>query len=77
MSQIYSKDSFDRFGDDLMEVLLNYLSIEQNFKYESVSNQWQRLVFNKQNHLTIVDQLIMTLCLVIGIGYNYDFEKYR
>jgi len=48
MSQIYSKDSFDRFGDDLMEVLLSYLSIEQKIKFECLSKQCQRVVFNKQ-----------------------------
>src|ERR1700727_1481575 len=53
MSQIYSKDSFDRFGDDLCEVLLSYLSFSHRFRYECLSKQWQRFVFNTQTELYI------------------------
>ncbi|CAG2170348.1 unnamed protein product [Oppiella nova] len=47
MSQIYSKDSLDRFGDDLCEILLSYLSFEGRFRYECLSKQWQRVVYYK------------------------------
>ena len=53
MPQIYSKQSFERFGDDLTEVLLSYISFEDSFHYKCVSKQWKRLVFNKQNKLII------------------------
>src|SRR5882757_373667 len=53
MSLIYAKDSFDRFGDDLMEVLLSFIPFEDTFQYKCVSKQWKRLVFNKQNKLII------------------------
>ncbi|CAG2164372.1 unnamed protein product [Oppiella nova] len=39
------KVSLDRFGDDLCEVLLSYLSIKDRFRYECVSKQWQRLIY--------------------------------
>ncbi|CAG2115582.1 unnamed protein product [Medioppia subpectinata] len=38
------KDSFDRFGDDLCEELLSYLSFEDRFRWECVSKQWQRVL---------------------------------
>jgi hypothetical protein len=47
----YYFDSFDRFGDDLCQLLLSYLSISHKIRFECVSKQWQRLVFNKQNKI--------------------------
>ncbi|CAG2103464.1 unnamed protein product [Medioppia subpectinata] len=43
--KIYAKNSMDRFGDDLCELLLSYLSLEDRFRYECVSKQFQRTVF--------------------------------
>src|ERR1700743_854840 len=48
MSKMYSKDSFDRFGDDLCQYLLSFLSFEDTFRCECVSKQFKRLVFNTQ-----------------------------
>src|SRR5882757_1131711 len=53
MSIIYAKDSFDRFGDDLIELVLSYIPFEDSFQYKCVSKQWKRLVFNKQNKLIL------------------------
>ncbi|CAG2107734.1 unnamed protein product [Medioppia subpectinata] len=39
----YSKDSFDRFGDDLCEELLSFLTFEDRFRCECLSKQWRRL----------------------------------
>jgi hypothetical protein len=44
----FNFDSFERFGDDLCQLLLSYLSINDKIKFESISKQWQRLVFNQQ-----------------------------
>ena len=44
----YSRDSFDRFGDDLTELILSFMSLENKIKLECVAKQWQRFVFNKQ-----------------------------
>ncbi|CAG2167682.1 unnamed protein product, partial [Oppiella nova] len=57
MSQIYAKDSLDRFGDDLCQHLLSYLSFEDRFRYECLSKQWQRCVYETQTRLTITRKL--------------------
>lgn len=44
----FSADSFDRFGDDLCELLLSYLSFNDKIRLECVSKQWKRLVYSKQ-----------------------------
>jgi len=49
----YSRDSFDRFGDDLCELILSELLLIDKFRYESVCKQWQRLIFNKHHKLII------------------------
>ncbi len=43
----YKYDSFDRFGDDLCELLLSFLSFDCKTR---VSKQWKRLVFNKHKN---------------------------
>ena len=45
---VYLKNSFDRLGDDLTELILQYLTFEDKVRLECVSKQWRRLVFNKQ-----------------------------
>ena len=47
------KYSFDRIDDDLCEVLLSYLSLEQKFRFECVSKQFKRCVYQRQNQLKI------------------------
>ena len=44
----YRKDSFDRFGDDLTELILSFLWFEDKIRLECVSKQWKRCVFQKQ-----------------------------
>ena len=46
--KVYAKNSFDRFGDNLTELILQYLTFEDKVRLECVSKQWRRLVFNKQ-----------------------------
>ncbi|CAG2103797.1 unnamed protein product [Medioppia subpectinata] len=46
----------DRFGDDLCQELLSYLSLEDKFRFECISKQWQRLVFGRQTDLTFVSK---------------------
>ncbi|CAG2104463.1 unnamed protein product [Medioppia subpectinata] len=41
--QMYAKDSLDRFGDDMFGILLSYLSLEDRFRCECVSKQFQRI----------------------------------
>ncbi|CAG2178214.1 unnamed protein product, partial [Oppiella nova] len=49
----YPKDSLDRYGDDLCGVILSYLSLEECFRFECVSKQWQRSVFKRQNYVNV------------------------
>ena len=58
--KVYVKNSFDRFGDDLTELILQYLTFVDKIRLECVSKQWQRLVFNKQ--------------IVIELSYNRFFN---
>ena len=52
----YRRDSFeDRVCDDLCEVLLQFLPIEDKFKFECVSKLFQRNVFQKQEILYLID----------------------
>ena len=53
--KVYAKNSFDRFGDDLTEEVLQYLTLEDKIRLECVSKQWQRYVFRKQSVIEIVD----------------------
>ena len=46
--KVYSKDSFNRFGDDLTKEIFQYLTLEDKIRLECVSKQWQRCVYNKQ-----------------------------
>ena len=48
------KDSFsDRFCDDFTEVIISFLPIDGKLRFESVSKQFQSLIFNKQYVLNI------------------------
>ena len=38
----------DRFGDDLTEKILQYLTFEDKIRLECVSKQWQRCVYQRQ-----------------------------
>ena len=46
--KVYPKDSFDRFGDDLNELILSYLGFEDKIRLECLSKQWKRCVFQKE-----------------------------
>ncbi|CAG2102898.1 unnamed protein product [Medioppia subpectinata] len=60
-SQIYAKDSLDRFGDDFCALLLSYLSLEDRFRLECVSKQFQRTVFESVVDITFSDEFIKRL----------------
>ncbi|CAG2113939.1 unnamed protein product [Medioppia subpectinata] len=56
--KIYAKNSMDRFGDDLCQLLLSYLSLEDCFQYECVSKQFQRTVFESVDCIEIYNELV-------------------
>ena len=48
------RNSFeDRFCDDLSEVILQFLPLKDKFRFECVSKQFQRTVFQKEYHLDL------------------------
>lgn len=51
----YPRDSFDRFGSDLSELILSYLPLNDKFKYESICGHWRSHVFNSQTILYVTD----------------------
>ena len=48
---MFAKNSLDRFGDDLLELLLSYIPLDDSFRFSCVSKQWRRLIFNKHTVL--------------------------
>ncbi|CAG2173256.1 unnamed protein product [Oppiella nova] len=65
------KDSLDRFGDDLCEVLLSFLSLEDRFRCECVSKQWQRVVYETQT------DLIISGCDIDPIPANISHKRFE
>src|ERR1700728_3934119 len=51
--ETYSSSSFDRFGDDMCELVLSYLSLSDKVRVECVSQQFRRCVYQKQYDFTI------------------------
>jgi len=52
-NQWQSKMSFSRFGDELSELILDYLAIEEKFRFECLSKQIQKSVFQRHKVLRI------------------------
>ncbi|CAG2169101.1 unnamed protein product, partial [Oppiella nova] len=62
----FSKDSFDRFGDDLCRLLLSYLPFEEHFRRECLSKQFQRCLHISLDVLTITDTLFAKILAKSG-----------
>ena len=75
LSEIYGKNSFDRFGDDLSEVLLNYLSFEDKIGLECVSKQFQRHICSNQTELVLNQKLFQGLYNSIDLKALESFLK--
>ena len=59
----YSRDSFDRFGDDLTELILSFMSFEDKTRLQFVCRQWQRCIFEKTSEVRIVkESKLMKIC---------------
>ncbi|CAG2116020.1 unnamed protein product, partial [Medioppia subpectinata] len=56
--QMYAKNSMDRFGDDMCALILSYITFEDRFRYECVSKQFQRTVFESVVDIHIYNRLI-------------------
>jgi hypothetical protein len=82
----YFVNSFDRFGDDLCELLLNYLPVIDKIRLECVSKQWKSLIFNRQQSLQISSNglfnsvLVKTFNETIQVPNNVNkslFKKFK
>ena len=73
----HRRDSFDRFGDDLVEEILKYLSSRQRIAGECVAKQWQRIVFRGETDLKIYayNEHNIIYCFNKSI-YNTNYTKY-
>jgi hypothetical protein len=78
------RDSFsDRICDDLCEVLLSYLSIKDKMRFECVSKQFQRCVYNKENSIEVCDSIeelgqktiFNKLLIEIDQSFNYKIPE--
>ena len=49
----WPKSSFDRFSDDLTELILGFLPIEDKFRFECLNKRVQTMIFKKQNKLKL------------------------
>jgi hypothetical protein len=47
------KDSIERFDDNLVEFILQYLPLSEKVLFESVSNQWKKVIYNKQTEFEL------------------------
>ena len=62
----YRRDSFeDRVCDDLCEVLLQFLPIKDKLKFEFVSKQFQRNVFQRQYKFNFFHYISQDLIVAI------------
>ena len=43
----YKRNSFDRFGDDLCELILSYLYLNDKIRFECVNRQWNLCLYNR------------------------------
>ena len=77
MPQIHSKESFDRFGDDLSEDLLSYIPFEDSFHFRGVSKQWKQLILNKTKflYLNISRRKKLKINLIITEENKFNLKK--
>ncbi|CAG2106109.1 unnamed protein product, partial [Medioppia subpectinata] len=64
MPQMYPKDSFDRFGDDLVKLLLSYYllnNFEEKSLHECVSKQFRRVIYDTISDISIRHEVIVKM----------------
>src|ERR1700761_5012953 len=66
----FRAESFDRFGDDLTEELLSYLSLEDKLRFRSVSKRWLGLSSSLLKKQKVLE-------FNIGSGFHWFEDVYR
>lgn len=64
----YPKTSFERFGDDLTELILSYLPFADKLRLECVCRQWRRLIFQKQKCLDLTAMVLKDIAAIPSKG---------
>ena len=72
--KVYAKDSMDRFGDDLTEEILQYMTFEDKIRLECVSKQWKRCVFQRQSTIEIMSFNSLNPSLIL-LNNNKQYNK--
>jgi hypothetical protein len=77
-----NRESFSgRICDDLCEVLLSYLSFEDKIRFECVSKQWQKVIYNKQYYVEIDEFMFKNKNTLNnsfnGRNENFNFEAFE
>ena len=73
--ECYPRDSLDRYGDDLCEEILSYLSLEDCFRFECLSKQWKRSVFAKRSTLELDYNVINKLVSRESFFTDMDIKR--
>jgi hypothetical protein len=81
--RVLKRDSFSgRICDDLCEVLLSYLSFADKIRFECVSKQFQRLIFNKQyiieiNQIGVTNKNTLNTLLIKEKNYSFNYKAFE
>ncbi|XP_054162454.1 uncharacterized protein LOC128960407 [Oppia nitens] len=74
-------DSFERFGDDLAQLLVSYLPIDSRLRLECVSKQFQYVIYNTQDYILWDNTQIANPCRhfncsqCLSIGFEKILKK--
>ena len=78
MSNSMNRRSFDtRICDDLCEVLLSYETFTDRFRHQSVSQQFQRLVYNTVKDITNDYNLVNRMTKEVFLGTQEYIDTNR
>ncbi|CAG2109805.1 unnamed protein product [Medioppia subpectinata] len=70
-----AKDSMDRYDDNVCQLLLSYLPFEDRFRYEGVSKQWQRVLYETIDEIVVDHQMVSTMIATETAKYKIFFVK--
>ena len=70
------RTSFERFGDDLTELILTYVRLEDRIRLRCVCRQWRRLAFNKQS-LLIAGESNHNINAIVKLVSKSRFRSYQ
>ena len=69
-NEVKYRQSFNRFCNDLCELIVSYLTFEQIITFESNSKQFERCVYNNNNNNNKHNSIQLNDRYLIGITLN-------